>query len=677
MSFRLYRHFLFVFFLALFYILIFPGDVNAEATESDILHSREAVLDLTMSGSVEIIPDGTDYGIDELTIRTHLYPRDSFHQSILDFRTHPGDYSMEEDAVVLNWKDPETGVIDYEIFAEIETDGRRSEVRRKIDFPHDASSFDKEVNHYLQSAELIDSDDPEVAAKAAELVEGIDDYYEVVLTLARWVNENVDYNLSTLNEDAERSASWVLQTRRGVCAEMTSLFVAMLRSLDIPARYVSGVSYTDSELFDFNWGAHGWADVYFPGHGWVPFDVTYGQYGYVDPSHMKLRETLDSGEPSSHFQWYGHNIDVESTMLDFDVDVLESIEREKDDVEIDITTRSEEVSFGSYNLVIATVKNLRNYYLPVTLTMSRTRHLDLLDAPRQEILLLPGEERKMYWRVHVDPDLSMNSIYTFPIQLSSPSGHSATESFTARASGTEFSLEAIDAALKSRLERGKEPYSSNVDFVCSWDDDVYYPDEPILLECVIDNEGDLDLEDLEVCMHDDPDECETIDLLGRTSHIIEFSPDNDGPGSRNIGLSLENEDVTITDDLELSVKGYPAIRIKDIELPSQIDHGSGFNLSFLLDGDHSPEDVNVRLSMNKLNRTWHFDRLSKDREFSISMSSRDLFPGENTIDIRVDFRDARGERYTVSEELSIELVNIPFFDNIFMRIRLWLESLIS
>ncbi|MFP4656696.1 MAG: hypothetical protein ACLFNK_03920, partial [Candidatus Woesearchaeota archaeon] len=129
MSFRLYRHFLFVFFLALFYVLIFPGDVNAEATESDILHSREAVLDLTMSGSVEIIPDGTDYGIDELTIRTHLYPRDSFHQSILDFRTHPGDYSMEEDAVVLNWKDPETGVIDYEIFAEIETDGRRSEVR--------------------------------------------------------------------------------------------------------------------------------------------------------------------------------------------------------------------------------------------------------------------------------------------------------------------------------------------------------------------------------------------------------------------------------------------------------------------------------------------------------------------------------------------------------------------
>ncbi len=652
--------------------------IEATSEESDILHSLDAVIRLKMSGEVEIVPTQGNYRIDELIIRSFLYPRDSYHQDILGFRTGPKDYSMEDGAIVLRWTDPGAGVLDYHITGEISTDGRRSEIRRKIDFPHDVSALDDDATYYLQSAELIDSDHPEVSAKAEELLDGIDDYYEAVFTLARWVNENIDYNLSTLNEDAERKASWVLDKRRGVCAEMTSLFVAMLRSQGIPARYVSGVSYTDSDLFDFNWGAHGWSDVYFPDHGWVPFDVTYGQYGFIDPSHMKLRSTLDSGEPSSYFQWYGRDIDVRSSMLEFDVEVLEMSERSRDEITIDLMTRSDEVDFGSHNLIIATITNNRNYYLPVTMTMSRTSHLELLDHPRQEILLRPGEERRMYWRLRVDPDLSERMIYTFPVRLSSPSGHSAETSFTSRHGATHFSLENIDAAIRSRLELRTEPYSSNVDFVCSLEREHHYPDDDILVVCEVGNDGDLDLYDLEICMFDsEEDQCEKTNLLSRESETFEFFPENRGIGRRQLGFSLNNEDVAITDELRLDVIGYPSIEVRDVILPSTVDHGTPFNLSFIIDVEHHPEDVNLNLSMNGLTRSWQFDRLSEDREFLISMVSRDLVPGDNHISLEIDYVDKNGKTYHLREEFRTELVNVPLLDRIFIRIRTWLESLIS
>ena len=60
----------------------------------------------------------------------------------------------------------------------------------------------------------------------------------------------------------------------------------MLRSIGIPARFVTGTA--SSGTIAEGWGNHGWAEVYFPEKGWIPWDVTFGQYGWVDSSHLKL-----------------------------------------------------------------------------------------------------------------------------------------------------------------------------------------------------------------------------------------------------------------------------------------------------------------------------------------------------------------------------------------------------
>lgn len=70
----------------------------------------------------------------------------------------------------------------------------------------------------------------------------------------------------------------VLQKRRGVCQDFAHLGIAFLRSLGLPARYVSGYLRTrppegKPRLVGAD-ASHAWFSVFCPGAGWVDFDPT-------------------------------------------------------------------------------------------------------------------------------------------------------------------------------------------------------------------------------------------------------------------------------------------------------------------------------------------------------------------------------------------------------------------
>jgi transglutaminase-like putative cysteine protease len=70
----------------------------------------------------------------------------------------------------------------------------------------------------------------------------------------------------------------VWQNRRGVCQDFAHLGIACLRSLGLPARYVSGYLRTHSpegapRLVGAD-ASHAWFSIFSPGTGWVDFDPT-------------------------------------------------------------------------------------------------------------------------------------------------------------------------------------------------------------------------------------------------------------------------------------------------------------------------------------------------------------------------------------------------------------------
>jgi transglutaminase-like putative cysteine protease len=70
----------------------------------------------------------------------------------------------------------------------------------------------------------------------------------------------------------------VVENRRGVCQDFAHVAIAALRSLGLPARYVSGYLRTHpapgrTRLTGSD-ASHAWFSVYCPGHGWIDFDPT-------------------------------------------------------------------------------------------------------------------------------------------------------------------------------------------------------------------------------------------------------------------------------------------------------------------------------------------------------------------------------------------------------------------
>lgn len=74
---------------------------------------------------------------------------------------------------------------------------------------------------------------------------------------------------------------WFLfETDRGYCVHFSTAFVVLARAVGLPARWVTGFSSGTREGQDSfiiqNKHAHAWAEVWFDGYGWVPFEPTPG-----------------------------------------------------------------------------------------------------------------------------------------------------------------------------------------------------------------------------------------------------------------------------------------------------------------------------------------------------------------------------------------------------------------
>jgi transglutaminase-like putative cysteine protease len=78
--------------------------------------------------------------------------------------------------------------------------------------------------------------------------------------------------------------------RRGVCQDLSHIFIAAARALGSPARYVSGHLARDDGQVDQEAG-HAWAEAHVPSLGWVGFDPANGVC--PTPAYVRVATGLD------------------------------------------------------------------------------------------------------------------------------------------------------------------------------------------------------------------------------------------------------------------------------------------------------------------------------------------------------------------------------------------------
>ena len=145
---------------------------------------------------------------------------------------------------------------------------------------------------FVKPEVYIESDDPVIVAKAAELTKGATTRWEAVTRIGDWVYKQITYTIADTP-----SARLALEKRTGDCGPHSTLMVAMLRASRIPSRLVGGLVYTPT--FGGSFGQHAWVEVHMGSAGWVPMDPTTGEFKQMSAAHIKLFEGLGGAVPKT------------------------------------------------------------------------------------------------------------------------------------------------------------------------------------------------------------------------------------------------------------------------------------------------------------------------------------------------------------------------------------------
>jgi transglutaminase-like putative cysteine protease len=102
---------------------------------------------------------------------------------------------------------------------------------------------------------------------------------DAVTALSSQIHRDFSYQPGSTSVSTPLAEAFLRRT--GVCQDFAHLAIACLRSLGLPARYVSGYIETDpppgrSKLTGAD-GSHAWFSVHLPDAGWVPVDPTNDQ----------------------------------------------------------------------------------------------------------------------------------------------------------------------------------------------------------------------------------------------------------------------------------------------------------------------------------------------------------------------------------------------------------------
>jgi len=130
----------------------------------------------------------------------------------------------------------------------------------------------------------------EMAESARDIVAGADRPVEMAIAVRDAVSSRFDYRSGVTHVGIDVEEVW--EAREGVCQDFAHVSIALLRSLGLAARYVSGYLYASDPIHPgvgsspIETQTHAWAEVCLPDWGWWPIDPSNG--GTVGERHVVI-----------------------------------------------------------------------------------------------------------------------------------------------------------------------------------------------------------------------------------------------------------------------------------------------------------------------------------------------------------------------------------------------------
>jgi transglutaminase-like putative cysteine protease len=228
-----------------------------------------------------------DQPVRTLTQLLRLTPRDHDGQHVLRWRIEPsvdGRLRQREDAFgnILHVfsSDGPVEAITLKVTGEVDTSETHGVVRGCVERLPDMM--------YLRESDLAAADAVIREFARDETAPAGDDPLAAMHRLLEAVHREMAFD--TAPTASTTTAAEAFAMRKGVCQDLTHVFIAAARHLEVPARYVSGYFHRADGVVQQEAG-HAWAEARIPDLGWVGFDPANGIS--AGEAHVRVAHGLD------------------------------------------------------------------------------------------------------------------------------------------------------------------------------------------------------------------------------------------------------------------------------------------------------------------------------------------------------------------------------------------------
>jgi transglutaminase-like putative cysteine protease len=216
-----------------------------------------------------------------------LTPRDYEGQHVLSWRI-----DLSEDCLLHHHEDAFGNII-YSFTAEGPFDKLSVEVNGEVDTQNTNGLVKGAVERFPPQLFLRETSLTQADATITEFARAVradtrGDNLALLHALLKGLNREIAFDTDPTHTATTAAEAFAL--RRGVCQDITHIFVAAARSLGIPARYVGGHFRRVDGVISQEAG-HAWAEAHIENLGWVGFDPTNGIS--TTDAHVRVAVGLD------------------------------------------------------------------------------------------------------------------------------------------------------------------------------------------------------------------------------------------------------------------------------------------------------------------------------------------------------------------------------------------------
>ncbi len=208
--------------------------------------------------------------------------RNLSYQAISTIRTLPKHDALIDDpnnnkVAVFDFPRPRTGKnININISYSIQV--QQTDLRLKPEaIPDRYGKLNSKVRAYLKSYKDAKINNKLLKNTARSITKNIKNPYRKGRALYNFITRNFTYEHRP-EISGFQNPDQTLRIKKGNCADLSRLFIALARTSGIPAREVDGIVFMPNVsrnkcVTDVG---HAWVEIYLPRYGWVPVDPTFG-----------------------------------------------------------------------------------------------------------------------------------------------------------------------------------------------------------------------------------------------------------------------------------------------------------------------------------------------------------------------------------------------------------------